>query len=119
MPNITLKDKDDADVVYVEVSHVGNTRTYIHKGASLMDSARLTLTVKENGKTNRIVGKLSVPTVGTNPSSVVPSVLWTEVGSFDLSSVLVADASAAEDFIAQFGSLASSETVKSLYTTGV
>lgn len=119
MPNITLKDKNNANVIYVEVSHVGNTRTYIHKGASLMDSAKLSLSVKENGKTNRIVGKLSVPTVGTNPSSAVPSVLWTEVGSFDLSSVLIASAPAAEDFIAQFSSLTGSETVKSLYTNGV
>lgn len=119
MPNITLKDKDNADVVYTEISHVGNTRTYLHKGASLMDSAKLTLSVKENGKTNRIVGKLSVPTVGTNPSSATPSVLWTEIGSFDLASVLVASAAAAEDFIAQFGSLAGSDTVKSLYTNGV
>lgn len=116
---IILKDKDGADVVFTEVSHNGNTVVYVCAGDSLLAQQRLTLTVNAKGQTNRIIAKLFDPTVEVVPSTGVPGVLWTEVGSFDLTSVLAASSDAANNFIAKFASLAGSDRVKALYTTGV
>lgn len=117
--SITLKDKDGVDVVFNEVSRNGNSRTYICPGSTLLDTKRIILNLNEKGATNRVTGKLSVPSVGVNPSTGVSGVLWTEVGSFDLSSVLAADSNAALNFIAMFSAFVASDTVKNLYTTGV
>lgn len=119
MTTITLKDKDNADVVFTLGSRNGSIEQYYHNGSSLLDTARLTLNLKENAAVNRIIAKLSVPTVGTIPSTGVPGVLWTEIGSFDLGAVRAASNDAGLNFIAMFASLASSDKVKSLYTTGV
>lgn len=116
---ITLKNFAGTNVVYTLISYVGNTATYAKQGASLLDSSRLLLQLKENGATNRIVGKLSIPTVGVIPATGQSGVLWKEVGSLDLSSVLGASSDAAKDFAAQFASLAGSDAVKNLYTLGM
>lgn len=118
-PTITLKNFAGANVVYTLVSFVGNTATYAKQGTSLLDSSRLTLQIKENGSTNRIVGKLSIPTVGVVPATGQTGVLWKEVGSFDLSSVLGASNDAAKDFAAQFASFTGNDAVKNLYTLGM
>lgn len=115
--SIILKDAANADVVYVESRRYGNSVDFIHMGANLLERSRIVLTLNENGKTNRVLGKLSIPTV-QDDSNGVPTVVYTEVGSFDLSSVLVADAAVAEDFMAQFGSLIANQAVKLMYTTG-
>lgn len=116
--SITLKDKDGSDVVFTEVGRVNNSRLFQSAGTSLLDTKRITIGLVEKGATNRIIAKLSVPSVGVIPSTGVSGVLWTEVGSFDLSSVRAADSNAALNFIAMFASLAADNTVKSLYTTG-
>lgn len=119
MTTITLKDKDDVDVVFTLGSRNGNQEVFYSAGSSLLDTKRLTLNLKENAATNRIIAKLSVPTVGTIPSTGIPGVLWTEIGSFDLSAVRSASNDAANNFVAMFASLAGCNYVKSLYTTGV
>lgn len=119
MSTITLKNAAGQDVVYTEVSRTAGTINFVHNGTSLLDSARLTLKLVEKADTNRVIGKLSIPSVDVVPTTGVQSVLWTEVGSFDLSSVLAADTAAANDFAAQFASLCATDTVKGLYTTGV
>lgn len=118
MTTITLKTVGNVDVVYVLASQVGNTKTFISAGSSLLAQKRLVLQLKEGPKTNRVVGKLSIPTVGMNADGI-PVVSWTEVGSFDLGAVLAASSTAANDFMAQFVSLAGSDVVKTMYTTGV
>lgn len=115
---IVLKDRNDADVTFTEARHDGNSIEFISRGSNLQDTKRLVLTLRPNGATNRVLGKLSIPTVGTIPATGMAGVLFTEVGSFDLSSVKVASQEAADDFIAMFGSLASSGTVESLFTHG-
>lgn len=116
---ITLKNAAGANVVYTESGHDKDTVTFLKAGASLLDSSKLALTLRRGGNTNRVVAKLSIPSVGVVPSTGVPGVKWTEVGSFDLSAVLAADTEAATDFMAQFASLAGSDVVKRMYTTGV
>lgn len=114
--SITLRDKDGVDVVFTEASHKQDTISFTAQGESLLDTKRLDISLRPNGATNRLVAKLSVPSVGQNPSTGIPGVQWTEVGSFDLTAVKVASADAANDFIAMFASLAASNTVKQLYT---
>lgn len=116
---ITLKNAAAVDQIYTFASRVGNVETYYKSGATLNDMARLQLNLKENAATNRITAKLSIPTTGTIPSTGLAGVLWTEVGSIDLTAVRAATSAAASDFIAQFASLAGSNAVKLLYTTGV
>lgn len=115
---ITLKNKANADVVFTEYAHQGNEILLRSPGTSLLDTKQLSIVLRPNGATNRVMAKLSVPTVGVIPTSGVQSILWTEVGSFDLSSVKAATTEAADDFIAMFGSLANSNTVKRLYSHG-
>lgn len=116
---ITLKGAAGVDQIYTFASRSGNVETYYKAGATLNDMARLQLNLKENAATNRITAKLSIPTTGTIPSTGLAGVLWTEVGSIDLTAVRAAKSEAAADFIAQFASLAGSNAVKLLYTTGV
>lgn len=116
---ITLKNAAAVDQIYTFASRSGNVETYYKSGATLNDMARLQLNLKENAATNRITAKLSIPTTGTIPSTGLAGVLWTEVGSIDLTAVRAATSAAAADFIAQFASLAGSNAVKLLYTTGV
>lgn len=116
---ITLKNAAAVDQIYTFASRVGNVETYYKAGVTLNDMARLQLNLKENAATNRITAKLSIPTTGTIPSTGLAGVLWTEVGSIDLTAVRAATSAAAADFIAQFASLAGSNAVKLLYTTGV
>jgi hypothetical protein len=119
MTTITLKDAAAADVVFTLQSVQGRVHHFVHAGESLLDSERLHLSIVDQGKVARIKGALFIPTVGTNPSTGLPSVLWQEAGSFDLTSVKAASSVSAEDFVARFASLASSEYVASMYTTGV
>lgn len=118
MTTITLKDRLSANVVYTLASRVGNTRTFVSSGTSLLGQRRLVLQLKENAQTNRVIAKLSIPTTGTDAAGK-PVVSWTEVGSFDLSAVLAASTTDAEDFLAQFASLVGHADVKAMYVTGV
>lgn len=117
--NITLKDKALVNHVFVPRSAANNTVVYVAPGSTLLDAKKLELTLKDNGPTNRVIGKLSLPTVGVAPGTGVSGVQWTEVGSFDLSSVKVATSAAAEDFVAMFASLLASDAVKSMFVSGV
>lgn len=116
--NITLKNRNNVDVVFVPRETSGNNLTYISAGASLLGRLKLDLALRENGNTNRIVGKLSIPTVGVNPQTGVAGVLWTEVGSCDLTAVKAASSDAADDFVAMWASLAASPALAALYKTG-
>lgn len=117
-PVIVLRDKAGADVEYAHQSTSNGVMTYVHMGDSLMDTSIITLSIRRGVATNRCIGKLSIPHVVVNPDTLVPSIMLTEVGSFDLSSVKAAPAGVAEDFHAQFSSLSSSAVVKSMYVSG-
>lgn len=115
---ITLKDKDNADVVYTLKSVQGSTAIF-QNGTNLLAKSRLTLQLIERDKTNRVIGKLSIPTVSDcSDTCVDPRIAYTEVGSFDLSSVLIAGSDEAENFIAQFSSLVSNAAVSDMFTNG-
>jgi hypothetical protein len=119
LATIVLKNAANVDQTFSLAGVTANTVTYIKAGASLLETQRLEINLKNGKATNRVVGKLSVPSVGTNPSTGISGVQWTEVGSYDLTSVLAASATAAADFAALFGSLANHTATKTPYTTGV
>lgn len=117
--SITLKDKDNADVVFSLKNRVGNTAIFAAPGTSLLDRKQLTLQLVEKGNTNRIIAKLSVPTlIDSATDAEVPKVAYTEVGSLDLSAVLVAAPAEAQNFVAMFASLTSSAAISSMYLSG-
>lgn len=118
MQDIILKNKALVNMTFIPRQQKGSVYHYTRAGASLMDTMRLELDLRESQATNRVVGKLSVPSVGTNPSTGQPVVQWTEIGSFDLSSVKAAATIAAEDFFAMFASLVASDVVKQMYVNG-
>lgn len=112
---ITLKNKNNVDVVYAKIGVVNNVHTFVSQGTSLLDQRVLTLSVRKSGKTNRVVGKLSIPSVVTPASTGVPEVAYTEVGSFDLTAFKAASPAAAEEFLAQFVSLAANIAISDAY----
>lgn len=119
LATIVLKNAANADQTFSLSGVTANSVSYIQSGANLLATRKLDIVIRHGKATNRIVGKLSIPSVGVNPSTGISGVQWTEIGSFDLASVLAADATAAADFAAMFGSLANHAAVKTPYTTGV
>ena len=120
MPDtITLKNKANANVVYNKVQQVGAKSIFVHSGGSLLERARVELRLNEGKQANHVVGKLLIPTKQDNSSCCGPDgVAYTEAGEFRLTSVLIAAADDADDFIAQFSSLVGSALVKSMYVNG-
>lgn len=116
--SITLKDRNAVDKVFTKVAQTGNTVEFTCAGTNLQNSMSLALTLKKNSKTNRIVGRLTVPTTHVPSATGLEEVAYTEVGSFDLSAVRFASAAAAEDFVALFSSLLASASVESMYLSG-
>lgn len=116
---ITLKDAANADVVYTARQLSGNVAKFTAPSGSLMGKPALELQLNEKANTNRIVGKLSIPTVMDCPDQCkVPTVSYTEVGSFDLAAVKFASAVDAENFYAQFKSLVASDAVRNMFLFG-
>lgn len=118
LATIVLKNAAAVDQTFTLVGVNGDTVTYVKTGSSLLDTARLTIQIKSGKGANRVYGKLSVPSVGVNPSTGLPEVQWTEVGSNDLSSVLKASATAAADFAAMWGSFQNHTAMQTPYKTG-
>lgn len=117
---ITLKDAANVDVIYNLARKAGNTAYFVNKGTSLLGARRLTLQLVEKADTNRVVGKLSVPSILECPDQcVTPKVAYIEIGSFDLTAVLASKPADLENFFAQFKSLTSSATVQAMYEDGI
>lgn len=117
--NIVLKNKANADLTFVYSGSKGTVQHFVKAGTNLLDQERLHLSVIDQGKVARIKGALFVPTVGTNPTTGLPAVVYQEAGSFDLTSVKAAPTLAAEEFVARFKSLVASPAIQAMYTTGV
>lgn len=117
-PTITLKNKANNNVVFTLRSITGDKASYVSAGGSIAENMRLDLQVKEHRDTIRVVGKLSVPTVTKDEGCCNP-VAFTEVGSFDLSSVKIADSDSQENFLALMSSFVGGPEVAAAYTTGV
>lgn len=116
---ITLKNAAGADVVFnLRSVDARGKQTLISAGATLLEAKKLELSVVEHANTFRIIGKLSVPSASSCAGGCTTPA-YTEVGSFDLSSVKVASESAQADFLALFSSFVGSDEVESSYTTGV
>lgn len=118
--SLTLKNNANGDVVFTLKNRNGNTAVFTNAGTTgLLGRATLSLQLVERANTNRVIGKLSVPTVVDDvAASAVPVVAYTEVGSFDLSAVLAATAADALDFTAMFKSLVSNQAVIDMYLSG-
>lgn len=115
---IVLKDSENNDVTYSLTGFDGKVATYRASGAILLGDSQLTFRITRKPTVNRIVAKLSIPSVCTDPCGK-QTVQYTEVGSLDLSSVLAADQAARDNFVAQFASLAASAAVADMYTDGI
>lgn len=116
---ITLKDSADANVVYILRNRSGNSATFAGPNDTLLGTPKLVLSLDERPNTNRIVGKLSIPTVADATSEFrTAEIIYTEVGSFDLSAVKAASATDAAEFYAQFKSLIASDAVREMFLSG-
>lgn len=116
---IKLKNAANADVVYTARQVSGDVATFVGPATSLLAKQKLVLQLTERANTNRIVGKLSIPTVMDCPDQCkVPQVSYTEVGSFDLAAVKFASSEDAADFFAQFASLVASDAVQNMFLSG-
>lgn len=117
---ITLKDNNDGDVIYHRILNNSGSMRYVTRGASLLGNSQLDLRLDRRANVNRIVAKLSIPTLCVDAQACGKAVVqYTEVGSLDLSSVLMADENARDNFIAQFASLASKDEVAAMFTDGI
>lgn len=117
--SITLKNRANEDVVFTLKNRSGNTAVFAAPGTTLMGRATLSLQLVERQNTNRVIAKLSVPSVLECPDQCkVPEVAYTEVGSFDLSAVHAATQEDAQDFIAMFKSLVSNTSIADMYLSG-
>lgn len=116
---ITLLNADATSVVYAARQISGNAARFTGPSVSLLGKPSIDLQLNEKANTNRVVGKLSIPTVkdAADPAKV-PFVGYTEVGSFDLAAVKFASATDAENFYAQFVSLVQSEAVRNMFLSG-
>lgn len=118
--SIVLKNHNNVDVTYTLRDRRSGTAIFMAPGDTLAGRSRLTLSIVERDNTNRVVGKLEIPTILECPDTCQPAKLaYTEVGSFDLSAVKFASAEDAENFIAQFQSLIATAAVASMYTDGI
>lgn len=118
LATIVLKNAAAVDQTFNLVGVNGDTVHYVKSGTSLLDAARLSIQIKSGKGANRIYGKLSVPSVGVSPTTGLPEIQWTEVGSNDLSSVLKASTAAASDFAAMWGSFQNHTAVQTPFKTG-
>lgn len=116
--SIILLDRNSANVTFTKVNQTGNRVDFVAPGDTLLDAKSIALTLKQNRGTNRIAGKITVPTAHTNPSTGLPEVAYTEVGSFDLTAVRFASDADAENFLALLSSLIASPAVSGMYRTG-
>lgn len=115
---IVLKDKDAADVTFSLVGAVGEIATFRAEGSTLLGAPEITLRIQRKQNVNRVYAKLSVPTVCNDDPCGKQVVSYTEVGSLDLSSVLMASQDARDNFIALFASLAATDAVAAMFTDG-
>lgn len=116
---IVLKDEAAADVTFTLVDDNGSLRKYVSPiGETLLGGAEIQLRLSRKPNVNRIMAKLSLPTVCTDDCGK-STVSFTEVGSIDLSSVLQAPEATRLRFAALFGSLAASNEVAEMFTDGV
>lgn len=120
MPTITLKDSGDNDVVFHRIGYDQDSLRFTTRGASLVGNAQLDLRLIRKANVNRVTAKLSVPSLcaPTDPCSPV-KVAYTEVGSLDLSSVLIASEADRDNFVAMFASLAALPAVSDMFTDGI
>lgn len=118
MTQIVLRDKNSDDVVFRHSETALNSMVFINRGDNLLDVKKLTLSLNESAKVNRVKFKLSVPTVDTDIATGLPAVKYTQVASGDVS-VVKFGTEADRDLIAALQeSLLSSTEFKDLVVQG-
>lgn len=118
MTQIVLKDQNAADVIFHHVETAPNTLVFMNRGDSLLDIKKLTLTLNESAKVNRVKWKLSVPTVKTDVATGLPVVSYTQVASGDLSVVKFSSSADRALICALQESLTATTAVKDLVISG-
>lgn len=120
MSNLVLKDALSADISFTPIARMPDGIMYERKGATLLGRSRVSLTLTENGKTNRIRGKLTVPVVAdcSTTCGEVPVVQYTEVASFDFSIYRAGQETGRSDIAALTASLLSSPEVVAMIVDG-
>lgn len=117
MTTIVLKDRNNADVTFSLTSVSPNGLVFDNRSGALLNRKRITLSLNEGAKTNRVRCKLSIPAVATVDG--LPVVQYTQVGSCDISVVTFASDEDRQDLAAMFGSLATSAAVTDMIEAGI
>jgi len=117
MTTIVLKDRNSADVPFTLTSVSGNGMVFDNRTGALLNRKRLTLSLNESQKTNRVRAKLSVPSVATVDG--IPVITYTQVASCDISVVTFASEDDRADLQAMFSSLTATPAVKNMVERGI
>lgn len=117
---IVLKDSTNADVTF---NYSGSDNAGMHfdqANGTLMSRRRISISQGESKNTNRVRVKLSLPTVCEGSEAcAVPSILYTQVASADITVVKFASLIDRKDLAALFGNLILSAAVKTTVTDGI
>lgn len=115
---LVLKDQTSADVVFTHVETSPNTLTFMNRGDNLLDAKKITLSLNESAKVNRVKYKISVPTVATDAATGLPAVKYTQVASGDISVVKFGSSADRALISALQESLVASPELKDLVISG-
>lgn len=118
--DLVLKDASGADITLSYIGSVKDGLVFEKVSDTLVGRLRVTVSLTENAKTNRIRGKLTRPVVATLPQSgELPVVQYTEITSFDVSVYKAGQETGRTELQALFSSLLDTPLVKSAIIDGV
>lgn len=120
MTTIVLRDADSNDVTFTLFSASGDSLRFGHTPNDvLLGQEEVQLRIQRKQGVNRVYAKIILPHVCDAAPGCTPVVDFTEIGSLDLSSVLMADSATRKRFFALFASLASSPDVQAMVEDGI
>lgn len=117
--NLVLKDALGADVTLAYIGSTNEGIMFERAATTLMGRTRAVISLTENGKTNRVRGKLTKPTVTSPVNGDVPTVQYTEIGSFDFSIFRAGASEGRADIAALVASFVASPLVSAAIVDGV
>lgn len=118
MNTIVLKDALGADITLAYIGNTPDGVVFERKSETLLGRTRVQLSLVETNKTNRVRGKLTVPAVASAADGV-PTIQYTEIGSFDFSVFRAGHESGRKDIAAMFASLIANPAVVGAIVDGI
>lgn len=117
---IVLKDASNADITFNLVSGENPSQiVYENPVGPILGRKRIVFSMKQNSNVNRVKARIAIPSTSVDPVTGKSTVVWTNVASLDVSSVLFAPVDAATNLMALFGSLSKHASVLAMVTDGV